>query len=597
MDRAQELLNQYFGYQNFKSGQAKLISQIAAGRDVLAIMPTGAGKSLCYQIPALMASGVTLVISPLISLMKDQVDALSSLGIPAAFINSSVDRETQNMRMLDVFYGRCKILYVAPERLFEPLFLRLVQKIEISLVAVDEAHCVSAWGHDFRPSYLDIAKFLSLLPKRPPVAALTATATPRVQDDIISLLGLQNPFVQVTGFDRENLYFGVAQPHDKFAWLLSFLQKHAGECGIVFCATRKTCEQVCQKLCEHGISAGMYHAGMPENHRKAAQDAFLYDKFRVMAATNAFGMGIDKSNINFVVHYNMPKNLESYYQEAGRAGRDGSPASCILLFSPQDVVTGRYFIENGEDAENKEASYQKLRQMTDYCHTSRCLRSYILEYFGEAPLSAPCQNCENCLSAFSETDVTKSAMAAFMAVAQTGGRFGAAVICDVLKGSDTAKMRQGRFGSLSSFGALKEHTKPEIKELLAFLTAEGYFVAAGDAFPVLKLTQKAFAAKEESQRIFMRKKVLQKPEGSVKGAKNGALFEALRNLRKQLAAAEGVPPYVVFSDKTLLDMCDKAPQSTDELLAVSGVGAFKAEKYGRAFLEEIGRFLPPFSTA
>ncbi|MDD2402780.1 MAG: DNA helicase RecQ, partial [Clostridia bacterium] len=470
------VLKQYFGYDKFKKGQEELIEHILKGQDVLGIMPTGAGKSICYQIPALMSDGVTIVISPLISLMKDQVDALGEMGIKAAFINSSLSTREFRKVLSNARLGIYKLIYVAPERMETESFLQLIKTIKVSLIAVDEAHCVSQWGHDFRPSYVRIADMVDLLPQRPMVAAFTATATPQVKEDIIRLLKLSTPFVLITSFDRENLYFGVTKPENKPKFLVDYLQMSINEDkpGLIYCSTRKTVEMVSEKLDKKGFSVTKYHAGLPEKERTENQDDFLYDRKQIMVATNAFGMGIDKSNIRFVIHYNMPKNMESYYQEAGRAGRDGVASECILLFSTADIVINKFLIEKSSDSYDKTGDYQKLNKMVDYCNTDNCLRKYILNYFGEMNFPSVCNNCSSCNNEIERTDITVEAQKILSCIKRMDERFGGGVVADVLKGANTGKIRANGFDKLSTYGIMRDYSKDTIKELISYLVAENY---------------------------------------------------------------------------------------------------------------------------
>ena len=599
-------LKHYFGHDAFRNGQEPLIDAIMAGRDALGVMPTGAGKSVCYQLPAVMLPGTTLVVSPLISLMKDQVAALSAMGIPAACINSMLTSEEYIEVLRQAGHGAYKILYVAPERLTTAGFLRLCQSLSIPLVAVDEAHCVSQWGQDFRPSYLDIAGFIEGLPQRPVVGAFTATATDAVKSDIVKLLALRDPFCVTTGFDRPNLYFDVKTPRDKFGWVLDYVRRHGDQAGIVYCATRKAVDQTCQKLVQHGITATRYHAGLPDDERRRNQEDFVYDRRRVMVATNAFGMGIDKSNISFVLHYNMPKNIESYYQEAGRAGRDGSAAQCVLLFSAGDVQTAKYLInassenEALSEAKRQEVRRQdmeRLRQMTDYCKTSGCYRHFLLRYFGERSPER-CGSCGNCTAKTQQTDITVQAQKILSGVARVERRFpsglGTTLVVRMLHGSREQRVQQLRLDGLSTYGIMRDTDRMKIREYIDVLVEQGYLTQTTGSFPVLQTTSRAwevlrgqtrvtYARREEQAEPTVRRKAAERrtvaPEDS--------LFEALRRLRAELAKAEGVPAYVVFSNATLADMAVKRPADMVDFLDVSGVGEYKAARYGRAFLKAI----------
>ncbi len=609
-----EILKHYFGYDTFRDGQEKLIHAILEGRDVLGIMPTGAGKSLCYQIPALMMGGITLVISPLISLMKDQVSNLNQAGILAAYLNSSLT-PGQYRKVLELARGgRYPIIYVAPERLVTEDFLQfaLDPQVNISMVAVDEAHCVSQWGQDFRPSYLKIVDFIKRLPKRPVVSAFTATATAEVRDDIIDILMLQEPEVLTTGFDRTNLYFGVQTPKDRYQALVELLEQHKAESGIVYCLTRKIVEEVCEKLIKEGFSVTRYHAGLSDAERKHNQEEFIYDNVRIMVATNAFGMGIDKSNVRFVIHYNMPKNMESYYQEAGRAGRDGEPAECILLYGGQDVITNQFFIDHNQDNDAldpmtrqlvMERDRERLRKMTFYCFTHECLRGYILRYFGEYG-SNYCGNCSNCLTQFENTDVTEMAKALLSCIESSRQRYGAAVIIDTVHGANTAKIRGYRMNENPEYGSLAKVPVYRLRQILNQLQLDSYLTATNDEYAILRLTSKGLSVLNNEETVWMKlvkeqnnseketPKKSRKKKNTLAGAgefteAEETLFETLRRLRAQIAKEEKVPPYIVFSDKTLTHMCIVKPEDKEEMLSVSGVGEFKYEKYGERFLEAI----------
>ena len=599
-------LKHYFGHDAFRNGQEPLIDAIMAGRDALGVMPTGAGKSVCYQLPAVMLPGTTLVVSPLISLMKDQVAALSAMGIPAACINSMLTSEEYIEVLRQAGHGAYKILYVAPERLTTAGFLRLCQSLSIPLVAVDEAHCVSQWGQDFRPSYLDIAGFIEGLPQRPVVGAFTATATDAVKSDIVKLLALRDPFCVTTGFDRPNLYFDVKTPRDKFGWVLDYVRRHGDQAGIVYCATRKAVDQTCQKLVQHGITATRYHAGLPDDERRRNQEDFVYDRRRVMVATNAFGMGIDKSNISFVLHYNMPKNIESYYQEAGRAGRDGSAAQCVLLFSAGDVQTAKYLInassenEALSEAERQEVRRQdmeRLRQMTDYCKTSGCYRHFLLRYFGERSPER-CGSCGNCTAKTQQTDITVQAQKILSGVARVERRFpsglGTTLIVRMLHGSREQRVQQLGLDGLSTYGIMRDTDRMKIREYIDVLVEQGYLTQTTGSFPVLQTTSRAWEVLRGQTRVtYARREEQAEPTPRRKAAERrnvapeDSLFEALRRLRAELAKAEGVPAYVVFSNATLADMAVKRPADMVDFLDVSGVGEYKAARYGRAFLKAI----------
>lgn len=594
------VLKDYFGHDSFRDGQEQIVDALLDGRDALCIMPTGAGKSMCYQIPALLFDGVTIVVSPLISLMKDQVGSLVQSGVPAAYINSSLSYP-QFLRVLsNVEHGKYKIIYVAPERLLTDGFLDTCKKIKISMVAVDEAHCVSQWGQDFRPSYLKIVSFIKSLENRPIVGAFTATATNDVKEDIKKILRLENPFEITTGFDRPNLFFGVIKSSSKDEKLIDLIRERGDRSGIVYCATRKNVESVCELLCDNGFSATRYHAGLDEYERRKNQEDFVFDRKNIMVATNAFGMGIDKSNVTYVIHYNMPKNIESYYQEAGRAGRDGGEADCILLYSPKDVRLNRFMIENSEGNDEltieeneqiRERDFERLKHMTFYSTTNDCLRGFILRYFG-GDKKAYCGKCSNCLSVHKLVDVTIDAQKIMSCIARTGQRYGKTVICDVLKGSKSEKILKAELNSQSTYGIMKEVTARHIFGTIDFL-AEKEYISSDNETEVLKLLPKSRDVLFGRERLVMKKvenseKVVKthRPEVPV----NSDLLDALKALRKSIASKKSVPAYVIFTDATLIDMCKKCPETPDEMLEVSGVGRTKLEKFGKEFLEVIAKF-------
>ncbi|TQI68305.1 DNA helicase RecQ [Clostridium sp. KNHs216] len=592
MDNPQTLLKRYFGYDAFRPGQQEIIDKILRGEDVMAVMPTGAGKSVCYQIPSLLFRGITIVISPLISLMKDQVDALSQAGIHAAYINSALSSGQQYAVFENAENGKYKIVYVAPERLETENFRELIEKLNVSMIAVDEAHCVSQWGHDFRPSYTKIAEMIALLPSRPVVAAFTATATPQVRADIVQFLQLRQPFTLTTGFDRANLYFEVEKPRNKTAALLEFLDKHKNKSGIIYASTRKTVDSLCQRLKSSGHPAVKYHAGMPEAERTENQDDFIYDRVNLMVATNAFGMGIDKSNISFVIHYNMPQSVENYYQEAGRAGRDGERAECILYYSVSDIVTVKFLIENGANDSDKAIRFQKLNDMVDYCNTDKCLRSYILKYFGELDAENKCENCGNCNSRVESTDITVESQKIMSCIIRMGERFGSGMVTGVLRGSNTRKIKEMGFDNLSTFGIMKEYSPETIKELLSFLVAERYIGLCGNQYPILKLTPSARDVLCGRTAVSIRR-AIRKQDSSQRSAvhPDEKLFEILRGIRASLAQKEGVPPFVIFSDATLSEMCGAYPVDQKSLLRISGVGSVKLKKFGSCFTEAIQTYV------
>lgn len=598
------VLKEYFGHDSFREGQDRITDSLLGGRGVLGIMPTGAGKSICYQVPALMFEGVTVVVSPLISLMKDQVSALVQSGVAAAYINSSLTHAQYLKVLQNTKNGKYKIIYVAPERLCAPAFLEICRSLSISMVAVDEAHCVSQWGQDFRPSYLKIPDFIGSLPSRPVVGAFTATATGTVREDIKNLLKLRAPLVVATGFDRPNLFFSVMHPNKKSIALMKLIKERKGESGIVYCSTRKGVEEVCELLNKNGFTATRYHAGLDEDERRLNQDDFVYDRAPIMVATNAFGMGIDKSNVSFVIHYNMPKNMESYYQEAGRAGRDGRNADCILLYSSKDVRTNQFLINNSEpnpdltedeQEEVRRRDRERLKQITFYCTTHKCLRKFILEYFGDKSPERCCK-CSNCLSNHENTDITVDAQKIMSCVARTGQRYGKKVICDVLRGSKNERLISAGLSRQSTYGIMADCTEKRLRDIIEHLCENGYMTAEGDEYPILRLTPKSRGVLTGSETLRMMLEIPQKKKAS--SVKSSALspadeklLTALKELRRSLAMRQSVPAYVVFSDATLMDMCRIKPKTRDEFMEVSGVGQRKAIRYGEVFLATIAEFL------
>lgn len=620
-----EVLKKYFGYESFREGQETLIDGIMEGRDVLGIMPTGAGKSICYQIPGLMLPGITLVISPLISLMKDQVRTLNEAGVHAAYINSSLTENQITMALQNAARGQYKIIYVAPERLETPMFKAFALSVDISMVTVDEAHCISQWGQVFRPSYLNIVKLIETLPKRPVVSAFTATATENVKDDIVCVLKLNQPVTLVTGFNRENLYFEVNESKDKTDVLLNYIHAHQDESGIIYCATRKNVEKVYELLAAQGISVTKYHAGLTAEERKCNQDAFIYDEKPLIVATNAFGMGIDKSNVRFVIHYNMPQSMENYYQEAGRAGRDGEKSDCILLYSPQDVMINQFLIDNKEvrsdmsyeeNMEVRERDMERLRQMTYYCTTKDCLREYILHYFGEH-LGGSCGNCSNCLREYEEMDVTDICKNIIGCIDEVRGRYGINVVVGVLRGERKAKLTSYGLDTNFYYGAEKGRTEKQLKQIINELVMQEYLYVTKDKYAILKVKGKSEDILQG--RVLIKVKVSKSQENDGNTDRNGAfgetapeegkrkarksartsdilnsrgleLLDMLKKLRLTLAKEEGMPPYIVFGDKTLVDMCVKLPFTRDEMMEVNGVGENKFEKYGQQFLSAISEF-------
>ncbi len=605
MDK-RDILRQYFGHNTFRSGQEEIINTLLAGRDVLAVMPTGGGKSLCYQIPALLLPGITLVISPLISLMKDQVSALTASGVNAAYINSSLNSEQLRSVHRNLRQGMYKLVYVAPERLAGEGFLSLCKSINLSLVAVDEAHCISQWGQDFRPSYLKITDFLAQLPRRPVLAAFTATATEAVRTDILRALDLHAPLCLTTGFDRPNLYFDVLQPKKRLAALRQLIAERTGKSGIVYCATRAAVERVCEDLNAHGIAATRYHAGLSDEERQQNQDDFQFDRFSVMVATNAFGMGIDKSNVSFVIHYNMPKSMEAYYQEAGRAGRDGEPADCILLYSPADIATARTLLQaSGENASLDEKTraliqqqdLQRLNRMIDYCKSACCLRGAILDYFGQDHPER-CGNCGNCRAAFSTQDITVQAQMILSCITRVrqhlGYSVGMTLIVRTLHGSREARVLELGLDRLSTYGLMKEYSRDQIRSFIGALEHQGY-LSVHPEYATLELTEGARTVLFGGQHVEMmvRFEIAPQHKKAAPPAQDGpdGLIAALKALRLRLAREENVPAYVIFSNATLSDMAARQPRTPAEFLSVSGVGQKKAERYGSLFLAEIAAFL------
>lgn len=597
------VLKEYFGHDSFREGQDRITDSLLGGRDVLGIMPTGAGKSICYQVPTLMFDGITIVVSPLISLMKDQVSALVQSGVAAAYINSSLTHAQYLKVLQNTESGKYKIIYVAPERLCAPAFLGICRNLNISMVAVDEAHCVSQWGQDFRPSYLKIPDFIDALNSRPVVGAFTATATGAVRDDIKTLLRLVSPLVVTTGFDRPNLFFSVMQPKNKSIELMKLIKERKNESGIVYCSTRKAVEKVCELLQKNGFAATRYHAGLDENERRRNQDDFVYDRATIMVATNAFGMGIDKSNVSFVIHYNMPKNMESYYQEAGRAGRDGRSADCILLYSAKDVRTNQFLINNSEpnpdltedeQEEVRRRDRERLKQMTFYCTTHKCLRKFILEYFGDKGPER-CEKCSNCLSNHENTDITIDAQKIMSCVARTGQRYGKKVICDVLRGSKNERLISAGLSRQSTYGIMADCPEKRLRDIIDHLCENGYMTAQGDEYPILKLAPKSCEVLTGQETLRMMLEIPQKKKAAA--AKDAPLppadeklLAALKDLRKSLAMRQSIPAYVVFTDATLVDMCRLKPKTQEEFMEVSGVGQAKSQRYGEVFLAVIAEF-------
>ena len=605
---ALDILKKYFGYDAFRKGQEGIIETILSGRDSFAIMPTGAGKSICYQVPGLMLPGITLVISPLISLMQDQVKALNEAGVHAAYINSSLSEGQISKALRYAGQGQYKIIYVAPERLESRDFIWFATHTEISMITVDEAHCISQWGQDFRPSYLKIVRFIRELPKRPVISAFTATATKEVREDVICTLGLVQPKITMTGFDRENLYYRVEHVRKKDDFVVDYIEKHPNDSGIIYCATRKNVDNLHELLWRKGVLVTKYHAGLNAEERKRNQEDFIYDKAPVVVATNAFGMGIDKSNVRYVIHYNMPQSMENYYQEAGRAGRDGEPSQCILLFSANDVRTAKFLLDskdfsdvNPEDVTLiRERDANRLHAMEHYCKTTGCLRNTILNYFGERTY-VPCDHCGNCHRKYREVDMTAQAKQVINCVCETRGRYGLSVVTGTLMGANRAKLREIGCMEYQSYGVLRDFGEATIRLLINQMLEEGYLCQTEDTYSVLRIGQRVNDLHDENTRVIVRMAEENEPERNrVKFQRTRStdaltragyeLFEKLRALRLEIAREESLPPYIIFSDRSLIDMCVKMPRTKAEMLNVSGVGEYKFAKYGQRFLEEIKRF-------
>lgn len=600
----ESLLKQYFGYTSFRPGQHEVIQTLLDGRDCLAIMPTGAGKSICFQLPALMMPGVTLVISPLISLMKDQVDSLVNQEIPATYINSQCTFEEAKARFAAIRAGRVKLVYISPERLENEFFTSFMQSLPISMFIIDEAHCVSQWGHDFRPSYCAIKDWIAALPERPVVGAFTATATEKVKEDMMNLLGLEKERIFIGGFDRPNLYFRVVRTNRKLDFALSYVQQHREDSGIIYAATRKEVDRVYEELTRRGIRAGRYHAGLSDDMRRTMQDAFTYDRLQVIVATNAFGMGIDKSNVRYVIHYQMPKNIESYYQEAGRAGRDGAPGECILLFSRQDIMIQKFLIEQSvHDPQQQAVEFRLLNAMVRYCEGNHCLRHYILTYFGEHPSWQRCEKCGNCDQETVEEDMTEQVRSICLCVDELKGRFGMTMVCDILKGSQNAKVRRYGFENNSAFGMLGDFTLSEVRDMVRQCIDDGYLDQSDGKYPVVSLTADGRQALSGHQRIVQQKVVSAEPvpelpkrqqkrrAGAIDEDALRPLFDTLRAVRLELAKDEHIPPFVIFSDATLWDMAALKPDSLEAMSDIKGVGSFKLHKYGRQFVSAIQSYI------
>lgn len=586
LNKAKQILQKFYGYEDFRPGQKKVVESLLNRNDTVAIMPTGAGKSICFQIPALLFEGVTLVISPLISLMKDQVDSLRQLGIAAVYINSSISKAQLYKDLQDISAGFYKIIYIAPERLTPEYLPNSFENLNISMIAIDEAHCLSQWGHDFRPSYRNILNFTNSLRIKPIISAFTATATPEVKTDIINLLGLKQPNVFVTGFDRPNLYFSVLRGEVKDKFVIDYVKKHQDEAGIIYVGTRKDVDALQVLLEIKGIKAGRYHAGMTDEERNQMQEDFLYDNLSVMVATNAFGMGIDKPNVRYVIHYNMPKNMEAYYQEAGRAGRDGLSGNCILLYSPQDTQLQKFLISKSTESEiRQQLEYKRLQSMVDYCHTPQCLRAFILHYFGEFDVEEHCDNCSNCKLEGELIDITIDAQKVLSCVYRMHERFGVKMIAEVLKGSKSAKVKQFNFERLSTYGLMKERKLKDISDLILRLSAMQYLDITESQYPVVTLNELSWQVLRGQKKVWQKMVIVKKAKAK------GELFEALRSLRKELATKEKLPPYMIFSDATLTQMATDKPTDLELMKNIRGVGEFKLQKYGEEFLTVIKSYI------
>lgn len=597
--RALDVLQHYWGYDAFRPAQEIPVSTLLAGQDLVAIMPTGAGKSICFQVPALLQEGLTIVFSPLISLMKDQVDGLRQQKIPAAFINSTLDQETFNKTLYYVRIGAVKILYISPERLASQFFRNVLQTLKISQIIVDEAHCISQWGHDFRPAYQLIGQFLKTMPHRPVVGAFTATATKAVERDIKILLGLENAQVHITGFDRPNLHFAVARLSQRMDYIVDYVKAHQEQSGVIYCITRKDVEKVYQNLVKAGISTGYYHAGLPDQVRKDMQNKYAFDEIQVMVATNAFGMGIDKSNVRYVLHYQMPRNMESYYQEAGRAGRDGAPAECILLYNGQDVQVHKYLLEQSQlEPARLSIEQRKLQAMIDYCFTSQCLRKYMLAYFGQEVPWDKCHNCSSCLHQGQVQDMTAEAKAVFRAIRGTDERFGTTMISAIVRGEHNDRIRRAGYDALPVFGALSSYSAQEVKGMIQQFVASGYLRQSMGKYPILSLqagAEEVLAGHSQVQEIkqevaWPRAKRTSGHSRISMGADTNSLFEALRLHRKRIALAQKVPPYLVFTDTVLIDLAALKPKTLADFANIKGVGEAKLKKYGTSFLAVIAQY-------